>query len=618
MLTKFVKKYRASLLVIVAVSLFFVTSCSSTTEPEEGFYPTNLRIEKQANSRIKLTWDFQYNVNDTISFQVDKKTGLGSWNLAYATVDDESQLLVDYISTTDSLAYAYRVKAYNYTTDEESTYSEVIAYLSEYTYPTDLDFNQNSQDQVTISWVDHCVGEDGYIIDKQVEGDAWEEDYLILPPDAMQVTDQIDLFQESHYRIYAYVGTSRTEYLSDSLFATLLPPSELTAISLDQNKIRLNWIDNSTGEEGFYIDRQIGELPWELTYAQVNAEDTTFVDDITISCASLKYRVRAFHENNTSDYSEVCSINVLLNIIGEYNPDGVAIDVYLPVENTSIPEWTAFVSENYQGLAVVDCHNPTAPSVVANYTTLWGDRTLTAFVESNFAYVATQSLSNAAGGIQKVDISNLESPYVYNVTETQGIPKDLDVDGDFAYIAEGDAGISVMYIAGSTPNIFSYYDLFDARSLEMIVSDGSKFLLIANGLNHGMVILDVTDPQNILLVADYQIEGVACDIAIKNGYAFLANGEEGLEIINITDLYNPISVKTVQTNGFVNGVSADLDQVYLSDLENGIFVVDTQTPEDAYILGNLQMDSQPATIQLSGSYVYVTDDDNLKIIKVKP
>jgi hypothetical protein len=111
---------------------------------------------------------------------------------------------------------------------------------------------------------------------------------------------------------------------------------------------------------------------------------------------------------------------------------------------------------------------------------------------------------------------------------------------------------------------------------------------------------------------------LAIDVHFSNDFACLANGEEGLEIIDVTNMNNPQSITTIHTGGFVNSVFAVGNYIYITDYEKGLFVIDASVPLDSYILGYLYMDTQPVSIHVSGSYAYITDNQGLKIVKIKP
>lgn len=605
-------------ILIVLLTLFILGGCESTTSPVNEDYPGDLSIEKLTNFSIKLTWIYEPAENDTIYFQVAKKTGTNNWVENYMALDSDVNEVIDYIPTSDSLVYAYKVRYYNQSLGTVSPYSEVVAYLSEYTYPTEMVINQISQEILEVSWLDHCQGEEGYILDRKVNDGEWETGYVLLAPDNTQIIDNVNIFDTISYRIYAYIGTSVTGYLSKEHLATLLPPSGLSSTIPDLNKIRLNWQDNSDGEDGFIIDKMTGEQEWETNYTIVDSNITTYVDDNILPCGVLKYRIKAYKDQNSSGYSNVDTLFVNLELIGSYATPGSALQVFLPVGNYYIPEWTAFVSDGYQGLAIVDCSNPSSPSAITTYQDLWGDRTLSSFVSENFLYVATQSLANAVGGIQKVDIMNMQSPVISNVTETVGIPKDVYVEGDFAYVAEGSNGMTIMYIASSIPSSVSNIPLSDARRIFVLEDNGTVYAYVANGLNNGLVIIDVTDPYNPVQISDLPLEGLANDVFIIDNIAFLSNGEKGLEIIDISSITAPFVIKNLPTGGFVNGVFAENNYVYLSDIEKGFHVIDCVSPASAYILGSLEMITEPLSIHIAGSYAYLTDSEGIKIIQIKP
>ncbi|MDP8219989.1 MAG: hypothetical protein P9X26_01470 [Candidatus Stygibacter frigidus] len=607
-----------SLILIVLFTLLTLGGCGSATSLDDVDYPVGLSIEKLTNFSVGLTWMYEPADGDTLYYQVARKVGIDEWVENYMILDSDVYEAIDYIPTSDSLVYAYKVRYYDQSLDTVSPYSEVIAYLSEYTYPTDMEINQITQETLEITWIDHCQGEDGYVIDRKVNEGEWENGYVLLAADKTQISDNVNLFDNISYRVYAYIGTSETSDLTKEHFATLQPPSGLSSNIPDLNKIRLNWQDNSAGEDGFIIDKMTGDQEWITDYTVVDSNITTYIDDNILPCGVLKYRIKAYKDQFVSEYSNIDTLYINMELIGSYPTPGTALQVFIPVSNYYIPEWTAFISDGYEGLAIVDCSNPSSPSPINTYQNLWGDRTLSAFVSDNFLYVATQSLANAVGGIQKIDITNIQSPIISNVTETTGIPKDLYVEGDFAYMAEGSNGVTIMYIASSYPAVVSNIPLSDARKIFVLQKYGNVYAFVANGLNNGMVIIDVTDPYNPVQISDLPFEGLANDIFVADDIAYLSNGENGLEIIDISSLNAPYVIKNISTGGFSNGVFVENNYAYISDIEMGFYVIDCVSPVNAYILGSLEMESEPASIHIAGSYAYITDNAGLKIIKIKP
>ena len=59
---------------------------------------------------------------------------------------------------------------------------------------------------------------------------------------------------------------------------SLTAPSNLTLEQIDIESIQLYWQDNSSAEEGFRIDRKIGENNWDENYQILAENTTTFID----------------------------------------------------------------------------------------------------------------------------------------------------------------------------------------------------------------------------------------------------------------------------------------------------------------------------------------------------
>ncbi len=584
------------------ISFLIILSCEDMTSPGSGDAPFNFKVQKTSEGIVRISWS--YNSGSELEFHLDRKVGDTDWEESYAVIESGTFQYYDEIPTSDTKIYGYKVRVYFIEEDYYSNYSEAKAYFSENTIPDELEIELIDQSSVQITWQDRCIGEDGYYVDKKTNSGSWQNKYFKLAANTETITDEATLFDTLYYRVSAYFGTSSTATVEDSIFQNLMSPSDLKATILDYDKIRLSWTDNSIGEYGFLIDRKVGEYDWQINYAQVDSNIVTYVDDISLQCATLLYRVRAFKDEFYSAYSPEVSINIHLEIIGIVNTPGAALDVFF--EN-----WNVFVADEYYGLAVIDCFNPNLPQLLGNYNL--ADRTLSSYVIENIAYISTHSTPTNPGRIHKVDISNITEPVLIGFSDTQGIPKHLHVDGDFAFIAEGNAGLSIIYVAGSNLYPVSSFPTNDARDVFI----HNNFALVANG-SHGLKIVDVLNPNNPTLISELSTSGSMIDIHVVGNYAYVADGESGMKIIDISDIYNPFVESRVRTEGFVFGVWAEEDFAYIVDKELGFFAVDVHDPDHPKILGSIEMNTQPIAITVTGSYAYITDNEGLKIIQVKP
>ncbi|MEA3476310.1 MAG: hypothetical protein U9R23_07720 [Candidatus Cloacimonadota bacterium] len=686
------KKYILFLFSVIIVVLY-IMSCGKLTSPSKEA-PTNLKIEKIVDGRIKLTWNY-FNTNDTIQFVVARRAGEGNWNENYEVISDESCLFEDNIPTNDSLVYAYKVKAENITKATSSYFSEVIAYFSDNTTPTNIVIEQITQDTIKIIWNDRCAGEDGYLVDKKIGNGLWNNNYKKLTANVNNFLDTTTLFDTIYYRVSAFVGESKSVSVENSITPTFPSPSNLTYSILAITKIKLNWTDNSDGEEGFkidkklndgnwqssygttaenatqwtdnnadinqnikyrvyaygqnhyssfietdeiddifpapsnvtlqkpdpskikimwddnsqgeqgfYIDKKIGELDWVTEYATIDSNITNWIDDIPQPCGTFYYRVRAFYNGFYSDYSNEEHTNIRLKLVDSLNTLCKANEVF--VSNSG---WYAFVADGYNGLVIIDCINPTLPNEIT--TMDLPDRTLSVFVQDNLAYV-----TNHNGGFNFVDISIINSPEIIGSCFTEGMPNDVFVYGDYAYVADGAEGLTIIITSGDPHFSANISTNGDAR--RVFVKNSCDYAFVANGLNGGLAIIDISDPSTPISVSNLPINGLSQDVYVLENYAYLANGEYGLEIIDISDVNSPTPVANCPTNGFAYSVYAQDNYVYLADKDRGLIVIDVSNPLSPYVLGNFEMSTEPVSIYKFGSYVYLADNEGLKIIQVAP
>jgi hypothetical protein len=134
--------------------------------------------------------------------------------------------------------------------------------------------------------------------------------------------------------------------------------------------------------------------------------------------------------------------------------------------------------------------------------------------------------------LQVIDISNPASPLKVGSCDTSGHAYGIAVGGNYAYVADGEAGLQV---------------------------------------------IDVSDPANPQQVGGYDTSGVAYDVAVSGNYACMANSRWGLAILNLAPAPRPRISAITRGNGtatvyYTNtlpGTNYTLE--YCTDLSSGIW-----------------------------------------------
>lgn len=113
-----------------------------------------------------------------------------------------------------------------------------------------------------------------------------------------------------HVRAKNIAGSS--PYSSTSTFTTILPAPDSLKISLTpQNKVQLNWRDNSSNETGFIIERKINATGTYIVIDSVSPDIITYLDTSVQAGFTYFFRVYAYTSATNSEYSNEVSITIV-------------------------------------------------------------------------------------------------------------------------------------------------------------------------------------------------------------------------------------------------------------------------------------------------------------------
>jgi hypothetical protein len=152
--------------------------------------------------------------------------------------------------------------------------------------------SEASDTSINLVWLDNSTNESGFEIERW-NGSSWA---LIstVGPNAITYTDPGRALATTYtYRVRAFNDVGVSGYSNDSSATTFLPaPLGLGADPLSASQIKLTWIDRSSLEDGFKIERWNGS-----SYAQIDivgANINTYINSGLAPSTTYLYRVRAF------------------------------------------------------------------------------------------------------------------------------------------------------------------------------------------------------------------------------------------------------------------------------------------------------------------------------------
>jgi hypothetical protein len=194
------------------------------------------------------------------------------------------------------------------------------------------------------------------------------------------------------------------------------------------------------------------------------------------------------------------------------------------------------------------------------------------FAAGDYAYVA-----DGSAGLQIIDVAGrtgatIFMPQIVGTLDTAGTAQDVSVSGDYAYVADGSDGLRIIDI--SNPAQPTEAGFFDTNGSANAVAVFGHYAYIADG-TAGLQILDVSDPTHLLQSGFIALPGNAQDVALSGGNAFVAAGSGGLQIVNLASV---TITGSYDTGGNATGVSVSGNYARVADGSTGLVTLDISNP----------------------------------------
>ena len=279
-------------------------------------------------------------------------------------------------------------------------------------------------------------------------------------------------------------------------------------------------------------------------------------------------------------------------------------------------------------LKIIDITQITDPAVLGTYYT---DNIGTNYLESgksifksgNFIYMATDK------GLRIIDITNLGNPILRSNYRTIDDESKVSVIGDYAYLASAGLVLSIVDIAN--PNYLKetgYVNLTrDDYSgfIDMSVNNGYAYVAqhsLTNSDSDGVSIVDISNPVLPVEKSYYHIDRVEKLTAWDN-YLYTYGHDDTLRIIDASDPEFPFEVNKYYfrdwTPGYITGIKADNNYLYIST-GNGFLILNKQNPTDLGLAGLFETSNNNiaplGNFNINNNYAYLTSDEGILVLDI--
>ncbi len=266
----------------------------------------------------------------------------------------------------------------------------------------------------------------------------------------------------------------------------------------------------------------------------------------------------------------------------------------------------AYITNDSQGLQIVDISDPTAPILTGSYDAQ-GYAAHGVAVSGTYAYIAGGGL-----GLQVINVSDPANPSLAGSYDTTGYAKDVVVSGNYAYLADNWSGLQIVDISDpANPVLTATYNT--PRTANGVAVDGN-YVYVADEFS-GLLIVNVSDPANPVLAGTHDTPASANSVAVDGNYAYVADNYSGLQIVDISDPANPVLTGTHDTPDDAMGVAVAGNYVYVAARTSGLQMVNISDPANPSLADAYDTPDYAVDVVVVGKYVYVVDDSyGLRIV----
>jgi hypothetical protein len=171
---------------------------------------------------------------------------------------------------------------------------------------------------------------------------------------------------------------------------------------------------------------------------------------------------------------------------------------------------------------------------------------------------------------------------------TKGNAQDVVVNGDYAYLAQGEGGLIVFDISDPENPREAAVEFYDLRGYAYKIEYYSNAVYLAAG-SYGISVVDVANPLDPFVEANNLEMKPARDVAIYKRFLFTGISEQGVKIADISDPTHPDIRGRIKTlPGYSRGMAFYKDSLLVVACgEMGLSLVNISTLQDGFEEFNL-------------------------------
>jgi len=292
------------------------------------------------------------------------------------------------------------------------------------------------------------------------------------------------------------------------------------------------------------------------------------------------------------NYAFLASDNAGLTILNALDPTHIALEgSYYPLGRAgrfAVKDSIAVVCTGAHSFLLLDFSDPEHP--VQLVSQLGAHYSCDVEIEGDFLYLA-----DADNGLRVFDISTpIEAHEVAFISNAEWSVNGVELGNGFLYAswnAPGGGGIQVFDITDPvhiTPGRYIYQRQTPTR----LTIHGSYLYASYNNL---LEIVEITEPTQPRLAGSCSVPGEALGIAVKDSIAYVATGAYGVRLIDVSDPEHPVECDSIATRSSAQDIVIEGDLAFVADYDSGLVILNVSRPDRPFIAGYAKTHG-PATV----------------------
>jgi hypothetical protein len=256
----------------------------------------------------------------------------------------------------------------------------------------------------------------------------------------------------------------------------------------------------------------------------------------------------------------------------------------------------AYLADWDGGFRIVDVSDPFNPSEVG---TLESMNVWRVALAGPHAYII-EGIPNGDYNLRSIDVSNPAQPVLEDILVlSSGTVWETVIQDDYLYVAHGDHGLRIVDI--SDPSDLNQVAQYPAPSLKDVDVQGDYAYLASTDWDGGFLIVDVSNPSQPQLISQYNPSGWfhPYHVAVKGAFAYVSRDEE-LYLFDVSDPAAPLQVDKSYLPLMVTELYVRENRVFVADFWAGLHLLDNTQSTQA-----LQSDKTELLLG-TGGYVNFT------------